>query len=116
MASTSRDDTVTYLAWNADLSWFNVMPPQSVLEDSATKITSLSDKPNSAKGADVTVLAGSGEARFEHWATAILPGPANEARQRVSFLVTNIVKRFDKTRNRADGSILNTIPFPWKQP
>ncbi|MBK9375500.1 MAG: putative Ig domain-containing protein [Holophagales bacterium] len=51
-------------------------------------VTAVNDVPSFAKGSDVTVLEDSGAHTTATWATAILPGPADESGQTVSFGVT----------------------------
>src|SRR5262249_20347600 len=52
-------------------------------------VTAVNDPPSFSKGADQTVNEDAGAQSITGWATAISPGPANEAGQTVSFQVTN---------------------------
>ena len=51
-------------------------------------ITAVNDAPSFTKGPDQTVLEGAGPQTVVGWATAISPGPADEAGQTVNFIVT----------------------------
>ncbi len=52
-------------------------------------VNSVNDAPSFTKGPDITVLEDSGAFSQTAWATAISPGPADEAAQTVSFEVSN---------------------------
>ena len=52
-------------------------------------VTAVNDAPSFTAGANVTVNEDSGAYAQNGWATAITPGPANEASQDVSFTVTS---------------------------
>jgi large repetitive protein len=52
-------------------------------------VTPVNDAPSFTKGADQTVDEDSGPATVSPWATAVSPGPANEAGQALTFNVTN---------------------------
>ena len=52
-------------------------------------IDPVNDEPSFTKGGDVAVVQGSGAYTDPGWATAISPGPADEAAQNVAFAVTN---------------------------
>jgi len=52
-------------------------------------ITSVNDPPGFTAGADRTVLQDSGASTTASWASAISPGPADEAGQAVTFTTTN---------------------------
>ncbi len=51
-------------------------------------VSPVNDPPSFTKGPDVTVLEDSGAQTVDPWATAISPGPADEAGQTVSFTIT----------------------------
>jgi hypothetical protein len=51
-------------------------------------VTAVNDAPSFTKGPDQTVLENAGAQTVNPWATAISPGPANEAGQTVTFMVT----------------------------
>jgi large repetitive protein len=52
-------------------------------------VTSVNDPPSFTKGADPTVLEDAGPQTVNPWATAISPGPADEAGQTVQFNITS---------------------------
>ena len=52
-------------------------------------VSAVNQAPSFTRGADQTVLEDSGAHSVAGWATAISPGPANEAGQTLSFNVTN---------------------------
>jgi VCBS repeat-containing protein len=52
-------------------------------------VTSVNDAPSFTKGSDQNVLENAGPQTVNGWATAISPGPANEASQVASFDVTS---------------------------
>jgi hypothetical protein len=52
-------------------------------------VTAVNDPPSFTKGADQTVNEDTGAHTVVGWATAISPGPADEAGQAVDFIVTN---------------------------
>lgn len=52
-------------------------------------VTAVNDAPSFTEGGNQTVLEDSGPRTVTNWATAISAGPANEASQTLSFLVTN---------------------------
>jgi hypothetical protein len=52
-------------------------------------VTAVNDAPSFTKGADQTVLEDAGAQTVLNWASAISPGPADEAGQAVDFIVTN---------------------------
>jgi hypothetical protein len=52
-------------------------------------VSPVNDAPSFTAGPDQTALAGSGTQTVPGWATGISAGPANEAGQAVTFLVTN---------------------------
>lgn len=60
---------------------------QSDTDEVAITVTAVNDSPSFVKGADIAVDEDSGAAS-PAWATAISPGPTDEAGQSVSFLVT----------------------------
>lgn len=51
-------------------------------------VTSVNDAPSFVKGADIAVLEDSGASTTAGWATAISPGPTNEATQTLAFTAT----------------------------
>ncbi|MDO8389316.1 MAG: tandem-95 repeat protein, partial [Actinomycetota bacterium] len=53
-------------------------------------VGSINDTPSFTKGADTTVLEDAGAQSVSGWATAISPGPADEAGQTVSFDITDV--------------------------
>jgi hypothetical protein len=74
-------------------------------------ITGVNDPPSFTKGADVTVLEDSGATKVVRWATAIMPGPANEVSQKVSFIVTSDnPKLFSKQPAIAPDGTLSFTP------
>ena len=52
-------------------------------------VTAVNDAPSFTKGADQTVLEDAGAQTVAGWATALSPGPANEAGQTLNFIVSN---------------------------
>ena len=52
-------------------------------------VTAVNDRPAFTKGKDQTVLEDSGPTTVSMWAKNIVPGPANESSQQVTFLVSN---------------------------
>ena len=52
-------------------------------------VTAVNDAPSFAKGADQSLLEGSGAQTVNGWATAISAGPADESTQSLNFLVSN---------------------------
>ena len=79
-ADTNGMDTFTYTISNT----LGGGPSMATVSD----IAAVNDPPSFAKGADVEVNQGM-VAYDMAWATNILPGPANEIAQNVSFMVTN---------------------------
>jgi VCBS repeat-containing protein len=55
----------------------------------AINVTAVNDVPSFTKGTDQNLNEDAGAQSVSNWATAISPGPANEAGQTVSFEVTN---------------------------
>ena len=51
-------------------------------------MTAVNDAPSFTKGADQTVLENAGAQTVNPWATAISPGPADEAGQTLTFKIT----------------------------
>ena len=60
----------------------------SASQSFAISVTPVNDAPSFSKGADQTVAEDAGPQTVAGWATAISPGPANEAAQTVAFEVT----------------------------
>ena len=52
-------------------------------------VNAVNQPPSFTKGPDVTVNENGGSQTFANWATAVSPGPPNEAGQSVTFTVTN---------------------------
>ena len=52
-------------------------------------VTAVNDAPSFTKGADQTVLEDAAAQTVAGWATALSPGPANEAGQTLNFIVSN---------------------------
>ncbi|MDT4922672.1 MAG: large repetitive protein [Pseudonocardiales bacterium] len=67
-------------------------------------IASVNDAPSFTKGPDRTVLEDSGPVTFNPWATGISFGPANEAGQTVSFVVSNNNNPLFLTQPAVDGA------------
>ncbi|MCB9399654.1 MAG: tandem-95 repeat protein, partial [Acidobacteria bacterium] len=63
----------------------NTSAPQSF----TITIMGINDPPSFTAGSDQTVMEDAGPQSVMNWATAISPGPADEAGQTVSFLVSN---------------------------
>jgi hypothetical protein len=61
----------------------------SVSREFTVRIQPVNDAPRFVKGGDQTVPFNSGTRRVEGWATAISPGPTDEAAQSLGFLVSN---------------------------
>ncbi len=61
----------------------------SVTQTFTAYVTSVNDPPTFTKGGDLSVLEDAGAQTVANWATAISPGPANEAAQAVEFTVGN---------------------------
>jgi gliding motility-associated-like protein len=52
-------------------------------------INDVNDAPSFTKGSDVVIQEDAGAQAFNNWATNISPGPANEASQTLTFVVSN---------------------------
>ncbi len=76
----------------------------------AITVKPVNDAPSFAKGPDQFVLKGSGKQTVPAWATAISPGPSNESRQKLSFLVSTDKPSLFKSRPKisANGTLTYT--------
>jgi len=71
---------------------FVVQVSDGALTDTITvnvTITAVNDVPSFTKGADQTVAEDCGAQTVDPWAIAIIPGPANEVSQVLTFIATN---------------------------
>ena len=87
-ANACGSATVTVMAHD-DGGTANGGQDTSAAQTFTITVTCVNDPPSFTKGPDVSVGENSGAQSLANWATAISPGPPNEAGQGLSFTVTN---------------------------
>ncbi len=76
-------------------------------------VAAVNDRPAFTKGKDQTVLEDSGPTTVTMWAKNIIPGPANESSQRVSFLMSSTnAALFSSPPIIAPDGTLSFVPAP----